>query len=656
MKARFLVVLFLLAVSFSPHVTMAQMQTPSQRDEQLDINSFATMQNAWYIAGRVKTLQGDPVRNATVTVAPINAGDMRYIFTDPQGDFQTEYQTKTVGVAEFDVVLTIKKKGIRTEHTFINYARVDKPYRMIIRVNDQEEDPAQLSSADLVSNLIPKLKALGTPEGFPVKSVKDYNKAITDFEDPHHPERGIASLTKIVKKNPSCIACQTLLGVMELGWNDWNDAQDNLVDSVNATVADRSKGRPEALVAFGTMLNWQHQYEKSEPLFLEALKFTPHDALTLQELGRTALIEQRFEPATDFLKWAMDAGAGPDARLLYAEALAGAGQPDQAVAEMNKYLNGRDIKKMPVYVRQAWAVVQSREKIQATYAKPKLSKGRERVDYLEHPPADLIQGLEPAKDQTQLGSILDGVGAKVVEMLTNFPNTSSMEAIQQAKLGRKGEASETLSQKFRYLCMVPHEAWGPGFLEYRADFAGNPAMPKGLSDGYMLTQGFTSTVLFFHPTYRSESTVHYLGRQKVNGRDTYVLAFAQIPTKAHLSGNFRKGLTSVTTFSQGLAWCDATTYQIVRIHTELLAPLPDLRLDRESMDVNFNEVHFSRMKDNVWLPEAVTVTLDWNGKQLRNRHEYSDFRVFDVDATERIAQPKVAGELDKGVLAAPAAQ
>jgi hypothetical protein len=314
---------------------------------------------------------------------------------------------------------------------------------------------------------------------------------------------------------------------------------------------------------------------------------------------------------------------------------------------MNRYLDGRDVKKMPIRVRQVWANVQNRQKMEATYAGTKPQKGQHRIDFLQNPPADLIAGLEPAKDQEELIPILDGVGAKIVELLTDFPNTSSLEVIQQEKLVSKAGAGDKQNQKFRYLCMVPREKWGPGFIEYRADFDGNAAAPRGLSDGFMLTQGFNSTALLFHPSYRSESTFHYLGRQNINGRSAYVIAFAQIPGKAHLTGNFRKGQTSVTTLSQGLGWFDTATLQIVRIHTELLAPLPDLRLDKESMDVNFHEVHFNSLNKTVWLPEEVTVTLDWNGKRLRNRHAYSDFRVFDVNATEKIGQPKGAGELSQ---------
>jgi hypothetical protein len=54
------------------------------------------------------------------------------------------------------------------------------------------------------------------------------------------------------------------------------------------------------------------------------------------------------------------------------------------------------------------------------------------------------------------------------------------------------------------------------------------------------------------------------------------------------------------------------------------------------------------VQEALWLPKEVTVTLDWNGKVLRNTHEYSDFKIFNVDASEKIARPKDAAEYSEG--------
>jgi tetratricopeptide (TPR) repeat protein len=635
------------------------------------IDKAQLMQKFWLVAGQVKTVQGEPVRGAAVTVAPTDlrsnpVEDATELFplntsttivsTDAQGEFRANFSMVADITPEFNAILTVKKKGFKTAHAFVNYGNSDKTWLVELTLHElRDEDPDLLSPADLISGLAPKLKQLGPVDGLAVKSAKDYTRGVMEFSERHQSERAVPRLSKVAEKNPSCARCRIMLGLAELDWSDMDDARAAFTDGVNAAIANREKGGPEPLLAYGTWLNWQHDPEKAEPFFLEALKNAPQDALALQELGRTLELLQQYEAANDYLKKALAAGAGPEARLLYVESCLGTGRSTEAAAELNRYLDGRDVKTMPSRVRQIWVSVQDREKAAAMYRRSAPQKAA-HLDFLQTPPADLIRGLEPAKDQERLPSILDGVGARILEMTQNFPNTSSLEVIHQEKLGKKGKVQGSQDQKFRYLCMVPRRAWGPGFTEYRTDAAGGEALPVGIDDGFMLTKGFAATTLIFHPTYRSESTFRYLGRQDVNGRHAFVVAFAQTPAKAHIVGAFRQGESRITTFSQGLAWVDSGTYQIIRLHTDLLMPLPELRLEKEALNVEFSEVRFKHLQEGVWLPEQVTVTIDWNGKELRNTHSYSDFSIFNVDASEKIGEPQGSASFSVGADKAPGKQ
>ncbi len=164
----------------------------------------------------------------------------------------------------------------------------------------------------------------------------------------------------------------------------------------------------------------------------------------------------------------------------------------------------------------------------------------------------------------------------------------------------------------------------------------------------MLTSGFASASLFFHPTYQSQAAFRYLGWQKVDGRDTYVIAFAQQPGKARLTGAFKHGQISMRTLSQGLAWVDSESYEITRLRTDLLMPLSEVNLERETTEIAFGEVHFKGIAGGFWLPQQVTVTVDWNGKHLRNEHHYSEFQLFNVEATDKPGKPKELGETSHG--------
>jgi hypothetical protein len=71
-----------------------------------------------------------------------------------------------------------------------------------------------------------------------------------------------------------------------------------------------------------------------------------------------------------------------------------------------------------------------------------------------------------------------------------------------------------------------------------------------------------------------------------------------------------------------------------------LEPLPLVRLKKETTDIYFSEIQFKRLDHRFWLPAAVTVTLEWNGRVYRNQHAYSEFLVSNVDETQKIGKPK----------------
>jgi tetratricopeptide (TPR) repeat protein len=649
MSAHLRIPLLLAAVCLSPAPLIAQL-TPSFPTgpgvSGLDMSGF--MRNHWILAGKVTTLRGDPIRGAKVDVESLIASSgFKSLVTDLQGGFQTEYWLNADSAKEFSLTLTVTKKGFLKAHETVDLGDSFKAGGISITVTLREpgEDSELLSQADLISRLAPRLKKLGASEGLSAAVEKDYARGVEEFLDRKRPEGALPHFTKVTRHDPSCVQCRTMLALAQLDSGDWDGAYRNLAQASNKILADPSVGRPEPLLALGMMESWRREPKKAAGFFVEALKYAPQDPLALQELGRSQLLIQNWAVADQYLSKAIAAGAGPEVRLLRAEALLGGDQFQAAKTEMTRYLGGRDVKKMPIQVRQLWTQIEDRMKVEAAYLEAK-RKG-DAIDYLHRPPPDL-NGLEPATDQGQLDSILSAVGKTVAELFRNFPNTSSLEQIHQEKLSRKQKVGATLNQKFRYLCLTPAKTWGPGFEEYRADLAGNKALPQGLEDGFMLTSGFASASLFFHTTYQPQAAFRYLGRQKVNGRDTYVISFAQQPGKSRLYGNFRFGDISMPTLSQGLAWVDSESYEIIRLRTDLLMPLSEVKLERATTEIAFGEVRFKSIAREFSLPRQVTVTVDWNGKHLRNEHRYSDFKLFKVEATDKLGKPKELGETSNG--------
>jgi tetratricopeptide (TPR) repeat protein len=592
------------------------------------------------VQGRVTDATGKPMPGVRVDVTT-NAGLLvKTLQTDALGEFYTEFMLHRFTETEFIVTLLVVKKGYPKAHVYCNYGKAGKVILIPVVLRAAQDDATMLPQADLISGLAPTLRTVGTSDGLSAKDAKTYERGAIEFLDRGRLDFAVPLLERVVASNSACVRCRLMLGLADLSWGDWSSVERHLGESVNEVLANKKLGIPEPLVAYGVLQTWAHDPEKAEPYFYEALKYSPQNALALQELGRVQSFTLNWDGAADSERKALAAGAGPEARLLLAEALVWSGSAKDADAEMNKYLDGRNIKKMTPRVNAIWARIQARKK--DDNALVKLQKpGVPYLDYVHNPPPE-FQKLESPGDQAKLEQILSAVGKTVAESFKNFPNTSSLEVIHQDRLDSNGKSGKGLSQKFRYLCLTPTGKWGPQTDEYRADVTGHETSMRGLKENYMLTSGFVASSLVFHPIYQPGSNFRLLGRQRIRDRDAYVVAFAQVPGRSRMYGTFKAGNEMRETYFQGVAWIDATNHQILRLNTDLLEPLPLLKLKAETTKIEFNEVHFNRIREAFWLPADVTVTLDWRGRLLRNQHEYSDFMVFNVESMQKIAKPEGA--------------
>ncbi len=253
-----------------------------------------------------------------------------------------------------------------------------------------------------------------------------------------------------------------------------------------------------------------------------------------------------------------------------------------------------------------------------------------------------LHELEFASEQGQLTLILSKVGETVAAFFRDFPNTTAFEQIRQERLGPNGKVEERQNQTFRYLAVARPQANEVLFEEYRASKKGKRVEVRFMHGMSFVTSGFVSMPDQFHPRYQPEANYRYLGMQNTEGRKAYVVAFAQVPEKARLFGRFGLGDHIAALLLQGVAWIDPATYQIVRMHSDLLAPRFDIFLSRQSTDAQFSEVQFKSGFPALWLPREVVVTIEWRGQLFRNYHHYSDFKLFKVE-TEEKRQPLGVG-------------
>jgi len=589
----------------------------------------------WKIFGQVVDFRGEPIRHANVHIdLGYGMSLIRDVQTDLQGRFGTEYELEFTTFKTITAKLSVDHEGYHTAREIVDFGNGDKTWEIDITMREDTGDSENLAQEALAKELGEKLRTSLEGEAVPKSERQELAKGAEELLDNRQPVKAVDTLYEAVKKAPDCVDCRMLLGLARLDAGGLTGA---LREFSEATKTADAKGnnlqRARLNLIFGVLEDWKGKYEKAAGFLMQAKAQAPSDPLILRELGRTLILQKNWEAADEYLGQAVRApGASKEAMLLRASALLEEGDTRAAAAQMKDYMGDRPAKDFPLPVRSLHTQILARQKLESS---------SKVASVLSQPPDALVtaipelQGMQATVNQDDLPVILSRTGKDVQGFFQNFSNTLSEEEVRETRLGKKGETKDSLEENFQYLLLAKPETWGVGLEEYRTDKHGDRTGSRGLNAGFMLTSGFASASLVFHPSYQSGASFRLLGQQVLAGHHCYVVAFAQKPEKAQMVERFNTDQESVMVLFQGVAWIDADTYKVVRLRSDLLAPQPRIRLERQTTEITYEPVQFKEIAAVMWLPSEVAVTVQWRGRTFRNSHTYSRFRLFNTEVKEK---------------------
>jgi hypothetical protein len=288
---------------------------------------------------------------------------------------------------------------------------------------------------------------------------------------------------------------------------------------------------------------------------------------------------------------------------------------------------------------------------------------------------------DPAAEPDKSNAILSKTGETITQMLPRVPNLIAREELTQALVKLPYVVSETTVQNGAAVVgsrrnasqlydSTSHVADGPELEKTldvmigqgrRTSFGYRIQSIKDPTFGTMLSEyrtngqneavevlkgsadsprgvGFSAAWMMFKPANVDDAKFRYLGHQKIGKRDTVVLAFAQVPGEVPVPAQISMAGTTCSYLQQGIVWIDEPTAAIVKLETDLLAPLTDLRLTKLYSVVTFGEVRIPERNLTLWMPNDVEIR--WLSKDVAGleRHKYVDYRLF--GATSRIVLPE----------------
>ena len=249
-----------------------------------------------------------------------------------------------------------------------------------------------------------------------------------------------------------------------------------------------------------------------------------------------------------------------------------------------------------------------------------------------------LKTLQPASDQQELPMILQNMGRSMDNFVRDIGDLIAHEDVTQQKLTAHGKVKAKERFQDNYLILHHGYEWGAS-AEYRMDDKGNRLGSIGLEMGYLVTSGHALSCISFSTVAQSQSRFRYLGEQKVDSRETYVLAFAQKPGVATFTTVMRgTGATEVDMLTQGILWVDKNGFQITRMRSDLLAPNKEIRLDQLTTEVTFGEVQLQDVPNPLWLPSHVEVYIEIGDQKFRNLHLFTNYRRYRVSAKMKSPQ------------------
>ena len=119
--------------------------------------------------------------------------------------------------------------------------------------------------------------------------------------------------------------------------------------------------------------------------------------------------------------------------------------------------------------------------------------------------------------------------------------------------------------------------------------------------------------------------------------------FRQQPGKTNGIKSYQFGMNgpSYEVKLKGRAWISAENYGIIRLESDIVAPIPEIRLMADHTNIEYGPVNFRQANTTLWLPQSAEVYFAWLGHRIHRRHEFSNYLLFGVDDLQRINDPKL---------------
>ncbi len=245
----------------------------------------------------------------------------------------------------------------------------------------------------------------------------------------------------------------------------------------------------------------------------------------------------------------------------------------------------------------------------------------------------LVPPVEPGV-ACSLPEVLRGAAQRSAEFTDALQRFSANEEFVHDDLDQNGAVRKSYTGTFQYLAALK---WPRPDLMVVNEVRSGATPPTSMPVPFV-TEGLPSIGLIFHEAHAKNFNFTCEGLGHWRGQPAWQVRFEQrMDRPARIHDWSEKGQI-YPTILKGRAWIASGSYHVLRVETDLVKPIPELRLELHHMTIEYTRVTASNGKE-LWLPSYAEVFSRFRGRFFRQQHDFGNFVLFSVDAGEKIKEP-----------------
>ncbi len=235
----------------------------------------------------------------------------------------------------------------------------------------------------------------------------------------------------------------------------------------------------------------------------------------------------------------------------------------------------------------------------------------------------------PNAAPVNLDDLLSRTSAHVTKLVDQFSNVQCIERVEQEKLRADGRVERKEESTFNYLILLSDDGGDLNLQESR--IAVHEAKADKRNTSMLLSNGFATLFLVFHPAYIGSFHFTDAGPDSLNGQTLEKIAFEHVVGMRSPAALALRGREYPLELS-GTAWVDPATGAIAKIEAGIGETLTDVGLKSLKSEIEFVPQKFGLK--SYWLPSLASVDVETPRQHWHNTHRFSDYKAFSVSSEE----------------------